>query len=148
MIRRPATWLGLVALFVSLIAGCSSRQSSTSSSAPSTGANSAAVTITVDGRNQNVKGPVACDTGGGFVNIAIGEKISGADQTAYSATLTDANPPEVRSVFLGDVDGQGLSYLQGFYNNTAQATRDGKLYRISGTAGQQAKRFEMIVVCP
>jgi ipoprotein LpqH len=66
--------------------------------------------------------------------------------------MTDANPPEVRSIFLNVADPEGLSYLQGFYNNTAQATKDGKSYKISGTAsggmGKPARPFEIDATCP
>ena len=37
----------------------------------------ATVKATVDGQDQNVKGPNTCETLGGFIKIAIGEKISG-----------------------------------------------------------------------
>jgi ipoprotein LpqH len=51
--------------------------------------------VTIDGKNQNVGGFVVCTTAGGNVNTAIG----GAP-TGIGAVLSDANPPQVKSVGL------------------------------------------------
>ncbi|MEB3982313.1 lipoprotein LpqH [Mycobacterium sp. 663a-19] len=148
----PAALAG--GLIVSLaLAGCSAKQTATGSSAPSTAANSpAAVKVTLDGQAQDVKGPVTCDTSGGFIKIAIGEKVGGTDLTLYYATMTDTDPLDVRSVGLGEHDGHGLAYLKGLYNDTATATKSGKSYKITGTAsgglGNKPKQFEMDVTCP
>lgn len=117
------------------INGCSSsnQHSATGSSASSTSANPPApLKLTVSGKDQNIKGPVKCDiTADGFIKIAIGEGIAGTDTTPYSATMTNMDPLDVRSVDIGEVDGEGLVYLKGFYNDTAKS-----------------KPFEMDVTCP
>jgi len=144
VVPAAALTCGLVISLV--ISGCSS-SSQSGSSTPSTTAAPPALKVTVAGRDQNVKGPVKCDiTNDGFVKIAIGEGIAGTDITPYSATMTNADPPDVRSVDLGEVNGEGLVYLKGFDNDTASATHTGKSYKITGTA--KSKPFEMDVTCP
>ena len=106
--------------------GTSSRGSSTSASA-SAGASNAKVLI--DGKDQNVSGTVACTTAGGNVNIAIGGQATG-----IGAVLSDANPPQVKSVGLGNVNGVTLGYTAGTGQGNAQATKNGNSYKITGTA--------------
>lgn len=85
--------------------------------------------VMIDGKDQNVTGSVVCTTAGGTVNIAIG----GAS-TGIAAVLTDANPPQVKSVGLGNVNGVMLGYTQGTGQGNASATKDGNSYKITGTA--------------
>ncbi len=66
------------------------------------GANKAKVII--DGKDQNVQGTTVCTKAAGNVNIAIG-----GNSTGISVVLTDANPPAVKSVQLGNVNGVTLS---------------------------------------
>jgi ipoprotein LpqH len=106
--------------------GTSSQGSSTSASA-SAGASNAKVVI--DGKDQNVSGTVACTTAGGNVNIAIGGQATG-----IGAVLSDANPPQVKSVGLGNVNGVTLGYTAGTGQGNAQATKNGDSYKITGTA--------------
>ena len=89
----------------------------------------AAPTVTIDGKNQNVGGTVVCTTAGGNVNIAIGGAATG-----IGAVLTDANPPEVKSVGLGNVNGVTLAYAAGSGQGNASATKNGNSYKITGTA--------------
>ena len=98
------------------------------------------------------RGTVACSTAAGNVNIAIG----GA-QTGIGAVLTDANPPAVKSVGLGNVNGVTLGYTPGTGQGNASATKDGSKYKISGTATgvdmsnpmqPVNKPFEIDVTCP
>ena len=84
--------------------------------------------MTIDGKDQNVTGSVVCTTAGGNVNIAIGGAATG-----IAAVLTDANPPEVKSVGLGNVNGVTLGYTRAGQGN-ASATKDGNTYKITGTA--------------
>ena len=88
---------------------------------------------------------------GGNVNIAVG----GA-QTGIGAVLTDANPPAVKSVALGNVNGVTLGYAAGG-QGSASATKNGSSYKISGTATgvdmsnpmqPVNKPFEIDVTCP
>ena len=106
--------------------GTSSQGSSTSAGA-SAGASNAKVVI--DGKDQNVSGTVACTTAGGNVNIAIGGQATG-----IGAVLSDANPPQVKSVGLGNVNGVTLGYTSGTGQGNAQATKNGNSYKITGTA--------------
>jgi ipoprotein LpqH len=121
-------------ILVAGISGCSSNKSSTSGGGPSSGATSGAAggggpTVTIDGKNQNVSGSVVCTTAGGNVNIAIGGAATG-----IAAVLTDANPPQVKSVGLGNVNGVTLAYTSGTGTGNASATKDGNSYKITGTA--------------
>ena len=148
------------AIVVVGLSGCSSNKSSTSSSG-SSGQTSAAAAgssgttaakVTIDGKDQNVQGAVACTSMAGSVNIAVG----GAS-TGIGAVLTDANPPAVKSVGLGNVNGVTLGYTPGTGQGNATATKDGSKYKISGTATgvdmsnptqPVNKSFEIDVTCP
>jgi lipoprotein LpqH len=121
------------AILAAAISGCSSDKKSTSGS--SSGANTSAgssggggTKVTIDGKDQNVTGSVVCTTAGGNVNIAIGGAATG-----IAAVLTDANPPGVTSVGLGNVNGVTLAYAAGSGGN-ASATKSGTSYKITGTA--------------
>ena len=110
----------------------------------------------IDGKDQNVKGQVACTTAAGNVNIAIGGSGSTGVPTGIGAVLTDASPPVVTSVALGNVNGVSLGV--GGTTGKAQATKDGNAYKITGTAsgvdmsnpmaGPVNKPFELDVTCP
>ncbi|MGO8963759.1 lipoprotein LpqH [Mycobacterium sp.] len=158
MKRSVTVAAAATAIVVVGLSGCSSNKSSTSSSsnqstaaaAGSSGTSTAKVTI--DGKDQNVAGTVACTTAAGNVNIAIG----GA-QTGIGVVLTDANPPAVKSVGLGNVSGVTLGYTPGTGQGNASATKDGSSYKISGTATgvdmsnpmqPVNKSFEIDVTCP
>jgi lipoprotein LpqH len=146
-----------LAIVVVGLSGCSSDKKS-SSSASSNGSTAAASSgsstpkVTVDGKDQTVQGAVACNSAAGSVNIAIG----GA-QTGIGVVLTDANPPSVKSVGLGNVNGVTLGYTPGTGQGNANATKDGSNYKISGTATgvdmanpmqPVNKPFEIDVTCP
>jgi len=150
------------AIVVVGLSGCSSNKSTTSGGGSSSSASSAAVTgpggtpaaakVSIDGKDQNVGGTVACATAAGSVNIAIG-----AASTGIGAVLTDANPPAVKSVGLGNVNGVVLGYTPGTGQGHASATKDGSTYKISGTATgvdmsnpmqPVNKAFEIDVTCP
>ncbi|WP_024440646.1 MULTISPECIES: lipoprotein LpqH [unclassified Mycobacterium] len=109
-------------------ASSSSASSGTSASVNVSGT-AANTKVTIDGQDQNVTGTTVCTTMGGDVNIAIGGAATG-----IAAVLTDANPPEVKSVGLGNVNGVTLAYTAGTGQGDAKATKDGNEYKISGTA--------------
>jgi ipoprotein LpqH len=90
------------------------------------GANAAKVII--DGKDQNVQGTTVCTKTPGNVTIAVG-----GNSTGISVVLTDANPPDVKAVQLGNVNGVTLQYAQGGQGN-ASVTMDGNTYKITGTA--------------
>ncbi|AKN15830.1 lipoprotein LpqH [Mycobacterium haemophilum] len=120
------------AILVAGVSGCSSNKSTTSSGTSSAGATSAAAggpTVIIDGKNQNITGSVVCTTAGGTVNIAIGGAATG-----IAAVLTEGNPPEVKSVGLGNVNGVTLGYTSGTGQGKASASKDGNRYKITGTA--------------
>jgi lipoprotein LpqH len=153
-----AAALAVVAVSLS---GCSSKKSSSGSSASSGGSTAAAsgssgsstAKVTIDGKDQSVQGTVACTSAAGNFNIAIG----GA-QTGIGVVLTDASPPVVKSVGLGNVNGVTLGYTPGVPGaGNANATKDGSKYKISGTATgvdmanpmqPVNKPFEIDVTCP
>ncbi|MEO6793164.1 MAG: lipoprotein LpqH [Mycobacterium sp.] len=120
------------------LSGCSSDKKTESAPASSSSGSSASVNVggsaanakvTIDGKDQNVSGTTVCTTMAGDVNIAIGGATTG-----IAAVLTDANPPEVKSVGLGNVNGVTLAYAAGTGQGNAEATKDGNEYKISGTA--------------
>jgi lipoprotein LpqH len=89
---------------------------------------------------------------GGNVNIAIGDAATG-----IAAVLSDADPPVVHSVGLGNVNGVTLGYQEGVGQGNAEATKDGNSYKITGTATgidmqnptqPVNKPFEIDVTCP
>ena len=103
------------------------------------------------GKDQKSAGTTVCTTTGGTVNIAIGGAAAG-----IGAVLTDASPPEVKSVALGNVNGVSLGYAPGTPDGNASATKNGNAYKISGTATgvdmanpmQPVKKpFEIDVTC-
>ena len=131
-----------LAIVVVGLSGCSSDKKS-SSSASSNGSTAAA-----SSGSSTAKGTSAA----GNVNIAIG----GA-QTGIGVVLTDANPPSVKSVGLGNVNGVTLGYTPGTGQGNAKATKDCSTYKISGTATgvdmanpmqPVNKPFEIDVTCP
>lgn len=149
------------AIVVAGAAGCSHDKPASSSPAPaspetsapaqvSTGASTAKVLI--DGKARDVTGTVVCTAAAEQINIAIG-----GSGTGIGAVLTDADPPGVTSVALGDVDGMTLGYTQGTGEGSATATKDGNNYKIKGNAtGVDIKNpmqvlekpFEIDVTCP
>jgi lipoprotein LpqH len=84
--------------------------------------------VLIDGKDQNVQGTTVCTKTPGIITFAVG----GAS-TGISAVLTDANPPAVKTVALGNVNGVTLGYAQGGQGN-ASVTKDGNNYKITGTA--------------
>ena len=148
------------AIVVVGLAGCSSDKkssggssSASSSSGATASSGSSVAKVTIDGKDQNVQGTVACTSAAGTENIAIG----GA-QTGIGVVLTDASPPAVKSVGLGNVNGVVLGYTPGTPGSgSATATKDGSKYKISGTATgvdmanpmqPVNKSFEIDVTCP
>jgi ipoprotein LpqH len=144
-----------LAIVVVGLSGCSSDKKSSSVSSNGTtvaASGSSTAKVTIDGKDQTVQGTVACTSAAGNVNIAIG----GA-QTGIGVVLTDANPPSVKSVGLGNVNGVTLGYTPGTGQGNATATKDGSKYKISGTATgvdmanpmqPVNKPFEIDVTCP
>jgi lipoprotein LpqH len=134
-VKREATIaVAAAAILAAGISGCSDNKS-TSSGSGSSGSTSATASsgggpsVSIDGKNQNVTGSVVCTTAGGSVNIAIGGAATG-----IAAVLTDASPPEVKSVGLGNVNGVTLAYTAGTGQGNATATKTGTSYKITGNA--------------
>ena len=147
------------AILVAGISGCSSNKSTSGSSGTSSGTSASAraggaagTKVSIDGKDQNVQGTTVCTTAGGSVNIAIGGAATG-----IAAVLTDANPPQVKSVGLGNVNGVTLGYTSGTGQGNAAASKDGNTYKITGTATgvdmsnpmqPVNKPFEIDATCP
>lgn len=85
--------------------------------------------VFIDGKDQNVTGTAMCMTSGSNVTISIG----GAG-TGVAAVLTNSDPPDVKSVALGNVNGVTLGYSPGASSGNASATKNGNSYKITGTA--------------
>lgn len=151
--------IAAAAVVVAGVAGCSGNKTSTSasSSAPAAGGSSAPAPgdskVIVDGQTQSVAGQVSCTQVNGNLSIGIGDPTTG-----IGAVVTNADPPVVQAVGLGNLTGVTLGYSAGAQNQgNAQATKSGNSYTIKGTATginsadqQQAlsKPFEMDVTCP
>ena len=125
---------------------------SASSAAGNSSAGSGTAKVSIDGKAQDVQGQIGCTTAAGNLVIAIGNASGG-----LGVTLTDADPPVVKTVGLGAVNGVTLGYTDGVPGGEAKATKDGKTYKISGTATgvdmanpmEPAKKpFEIEVTCP
>lgn len=135
MKRQLTVVVAGAAILAAAISGCSSNKSSTGNSSGSSGtsasANSGAAgtKVSIDGKDQNVTGSVVCSNASGTVNIAIG-----GSATGIAAVLSDGNPPQVKSVGLGNVNGVTLGYTSGTGQGNASAIKDGNTYKISGTA--------------
>ncbi|MEB3020786.1 lipoprotein LpqH [[Mycobacterium] crassicus] len=144
MKRSVTVAAAAAAIAVVGLSGCSSEKKTESAPAPSShashsssessasvnvGGAAANTKVTIDGQDQNVTGTTVCTTMAGDVNIAIGGAATG-----IAAVLSDANPPEVKSVGLGNVNGVTLAYTAGTGQGDAKATKDGNEYKISGTA--------------
>ena len=139
------------------LSGCSGSQpSATTGATPAVASSSGAgpgagaAKVVVDGQDQHVQGSVRCETGRGFVTIAIGEA-----PTGVVAAVTDANPPEAKSVSIAN--GNGMPLVSGSGQGQAQVTKDGNSYTITGTAASwdpanpgrmTRKPFRIDVTCP
>lgn len=156
MQRELTVAIAAAAILVTGLSGCSSNKSGTGSSgsssaaSPSTGG-AAGTKVSIDGKDQGVTGTVVCTTAGGNVNIAIGGQATG-----IAAVLSDGNPPEVKSVGLGNVNGVTLGYTSGTGQGNASASKNGNVYKITGTAtgvdmanpmSPVNKPFEIDVTC-
>lgn len=157
MKRELMITAGAAAILAAVVAGCSHHDGAVSvGNAAVAPAGASNTKVLVDGNDQNVKGQVACTTAAGNVNIAIGGSGSAGVPTGIGAVLTDASPPVVKSVALGNVNGVSLGV--GGTTGKAQATKDGNSYKITGTAsgvdmsnpmaGPASKSFEIDVTCP
>ena len=144
-----------VGLVVAVCAGCSSNKSNTGASNSPTPA-AAAPQVIVDGKKQNVSGPVTCNPAGDNINVGIGDPANGV-----GAVVTKDNPPIVHAVGLGSVDGITLGFSDAAkgQGGDAGAAVNSKSYQIKGTATgadtsnpQQpkpvTKPFELDVTCP
>jgi lipoprotein LpqH len=143
--RGAMITLAGAAILAAALAGCSSNGHVASTSASNT-------KVLIDGQDQKVQGNVACVRSDGTVKIAIGGVATGV-----GAMITDANPPQVQSVGLGSVNGLSLGWSPAG-QGSAQATKDGSTYKITGIAtgadmsnpmaGPVSKPFEIEVSCP
>jgi ipoprotein LpqH len=89
-----------------------------------------ATKLTIDGKDQNLSGQAGCTKANGIVTIAFTGASSG-----IGATLTDANPPAVKTVMLGNFNGVTLTYPSATGQaGEASATKDGNTYKITGKA--------------
>jgi lipoprotein LpqH len=173
--RALVVAVGCTAIVVGGLTGCSSDKSAsenassatetakTAASSATSAATSAtdaakgnpppgAGTVSIDGQDQNVQGTVVCSAMAGNVQIAIGDATQG-----IGAQLSDADPPEVKQVGLGNVGGTALGFAAGVPGGEASATKDGSTYKIKGTATgvdmanptqPLTKPFEIAVTCP
>ena len=158
--QRISVGIAAAATVVAGLAGCSSNKpgtSESSSNAPAAGSTSAPAPggskIIIDGQPQNVAGQASCTQVNGNLSIGIGDPTTG-----IGAVVTNADPPVVQAVGLGNLTGVTLGYSAGAQNQAnAQATKSGNSYTIKGTAtgisspDQQqplSKPFEIDVTCP
>jgi len=156
MKRNVLIMAGTAATLATVMVGCSHHDKAVSvGNAAVAPAGASNTKVVVDGKDQKVTGQVACTKVAGTVNIAIGGG-TGAGATGIGAVLTDATPPVVKSVALGNVNGVTLAV--GGTSGEADATKDVSSYKLTGTAsgvdianpmaGQVNKSFELDVACP
>lgn len=160
-----------VAIVVAGLTGCSSNTASegttpadmsmqTTTPPPAATATSGSVSasagagtaiVSIDGDAQEIDGQVVCSANAGSLNIAIGQL-----GTGVAVSLAE-DASKVTSVGLGNINGVALGYQEGVPGGTASATKDGKTYRVSGTATgidmanpmqPTTKPFEIEVTCP
>ena len=165
MKREFLVAVGGAAIVIAGLSGCSSGDKKSDSgttqaeatttkagTGTATAAPSGGTKVTIDGQEQSVGGTVVCTTMGGNMNIAIGEGM-----TAIAAVVSEGDSPTVQSVALGNVNGVTLGYQSGTGQGEANAEKDGKSYKISGTATgidmanpmqPVNKPFEIQVACP
>jgi ipoprotein LpqH len=158
MKREVMITVGAAAILGLAVAGCSHSGTVRTANGAVAATSASNTKVVVDGHDQTIQGAVACTTAAGSVNIAIGGPSAGAGAapTGIGAVLTDANPPVVKSVALGNVNGVSLGV--GGTSGSATATKDGNSYKITGTAsgvdmsnplaGPVSKPFEIDVTCP
>lgn len=153
MVKRGiVAGIAAAATVVAGLVGCSSNKSSTgasSSGVPAPVANK----VVIDGQTQNVTGAISCTQVNGNTSIGFGDPTTG-----IGAVVSNADPPVVQAVGLGNLTGVTLGYSAGAPNQAnAQATKSGNSYTIKGTAtGADAsnpqqpvsKSFEIDVTCP
>ena len=165
MIRGLVVAVGGAAIVVAGLTGCSSKekyestptsasaQASASASAggASASAGSGTATVTIDGKPKEMAGQVVCTTAGGNLTIALGQQATGI------AVVMAEDASKVTSVGLGNVDGVMLGFQDMAPGGSASATKDGKSYKITGTASGVDmanpmqpinKPFEIAVTCP
>ncbi|MFV9632542.1 lipoprotein LpqH [Mycobacterium neumannii] len=146
--------IGGAAIVIAGLSGCSSgeKKSETSGETSTAAAAEGKTTVTIDGQDQAVQGTVVCSDMGGNTNIAIGDATTG-----IGAVVSSGDEPTVQSVGLGNVNGVTLGYQSGAGQGEAKAEKDGKTYKISGTATgvdmanplqPVNKPFEIEVTCP
>ena len=146
--------VGGMAILVAGLSGCSSedKKSETTGETSSAASAEGKSTVTIDGQDQQVTGTVVCSSMGGNMNIAIGDAATG-----IAAVVSEGDEPTVQSVGLGNVNGVTLGYQSGTGQGEAKAEKDGKTYKISGTATgvdmanplqPVNKPFEIEVSCP
>lgn len=158
--------VGGAAIVIAGLSGCSSSEKKSESGdstatatataeagGASVAAGSGTAKVTIDGKDHPVSGSIVCAKQGGNVNIALGQGMTG-----ITAVVSEADPPAVTAVQLGNIDGIVLQYGAGVPGGSAEATKDGNKYMIKGTAtgtdmsnpmaGAVTKPFELEVTCP
>ncbi|KUI22935.1 hypothetical protein AU193_09950 [Mycobacterium sp. GA-1285] len=145
--------IGGAAIVIAGLSGCSGdKKSETYGETSSAASAEGKTTVTVDGQDQAVQGTVVCSDMGGNTNIAIGDATTG-----IGAVVSSGDEPTVQSVGLGNVNGVTLGYQSGAGQGEAKAEKDGKTYKITGTATgvdmanplqPVNKPFEIEVTCP
>ncbi|MGD9618694.1 MAG: lipoprotein LpqH [Mycolicibacterium sp.] len=153
MNRGIVVAIGGAAIVIAGLSGCSSNKGS-DTSGPTTAVAEAdgKATVKIDGQDQEVQGTVVCGEMGGNTNIAIGDATTG-----IGVVVSSGDDPTVQSVGLGNVNGVTLGYQSGSGQGEAKAEKDGKRYKITGTATgvdmanpmqPVNKPFEIEVSCP
>ena len=152
MKREMAAGVLGATLVVAGLVGCSSGTTGTGSSSSGAAATPIVTKVSIDGQDQNIAGAATCTPAGENVNIGIGDPTNGV-----GAVVTSADPPAVHAVGLGSAGGSTLGYSDAAESQgSAEATKQGNSYKITGTAvgmdptSSQAvtKPFEMDVACP
>ncbi len=168
MIRGLVAGAGGAVLVIAGLTGCSNTSDTKSSpSAASATASGSSVQVTsgsmsasagagtakvsIDGNPQEINGQVMCSATAGNLNVAIGQAGTGV------VVMLAEDASKVNSVALGNVNGVALGFQDGVPGGNATATKDGKTYKVTGTATgtdmanpmqPMTKPFEIEVTCP
>lgn len=107
---------------------------------------------TVDGKAIEVDDPtIVCQEAAGMMNLAVGSGNAG-----LSAQLTVGDAPTVKAVGMMDGDGNAVAYAEGSPMGSAQVTKDGDTYTVTGEGivtdinnpmSMETKPFELKITC-
>ena len=129
--------IGGAAIVVAGLTGCGSDKAAAGSGK-----------LSIDDKDQNIKGAVVCTDAAGNYSITIGETKQQGSNSGATALLS-GDKKDVQSVSMV-LNGQPLVYTKGA-GGSAKVTADGKKYTVEGEAlssDAANHKFKMEITCP